>query len=257
MIKEFLKSKLSYETRLKLHFKLRSLKGFFFSSSLTKLADIHKTDKSRYHFYTQHYQNYFKKFKFKKFNLLEIGVGGYENPLCGGESLRMWKNYFPFAKIVSLDIHDKSFLEESRITIFKGSQIDTDVLEKVCNEAGVFDIIIDDGSHINQHVIKSFEFLFPKLKTGGIYVIEDTQTSYWEKYGGTSTDFNKEGTIYAYFKSLIDSLNKEEFIIENYQQNYYDKHIVAMHFYHNLIFIFKGINDEPSNMVRNNQFKQK
>jgi demethylmacrocin O-methyltransferase len=254
-VKEFIKSKLTNETRLKLIFKSRSLKAIFYTFNLTKLADIHKTDKSRYHFYTQHYQKHFQKYQFKRFNFLEIGVGGYENPLSGGESLRMWKSFFPFAKIFSVDIFDKSFLQEKRIKIFKGSQVDTDFLNSVCIDAGVFDLIVDDGSHLNEHVIKSFEFLFPKLKSGGIYVVEDTQTSYWEEYGGSSTNLNQQGTIYTYFKSLIDSLNNEEFILKNYQKSYFDKHIISMHFYHNMIFIFKGENNETSNKVRNNQFK--
>ncbi|MFV8368161.1 class I SAM-dependent methyltransferase [Flavobacterium sp. LB2R40] len=250
-----LKEKTTTETRLKIRYKLRSIKAIFFMSNLDKLASIHKTDKNRYHFYTQHYQKHFKPFKFKKVKLLEIGVGGYENPLSGAESLRMWKTFFPFAKIFSLDIFDKSFLQEKRIKIFKGSQVDLDFLEDLCNQAGAFDLIIDDGSHINDHIIKSFEFLFPKLKIGGIYVIEDTQTSYWEDYGGSSINLLKEGTIYNYFKSLIDSLNNVEFILENYKKNYYDKHIIEMHFYHNMIFIYKGHNNELSNKVKNNQFK--
>lgn len=252
---ELVKEKTTCETRLKIRYKLRSISALFFMSNLDKLASIHKTDKNRYHFYTQHYQKHFTPFRYKKINLLEIGVGGYENPLSGGESLRMWKTFFPFAKIFSLDLYDKSFLQEKRIKIFKGSQVDLDFLEDVCNQAGLFDLIIDDGSHINEHVIKSFEFLFPKLKKGGIYVIEDTQTSYWEEYGGSSNDLNKEGTIYCYFKSLIDSLNHVEFIRDKYKKNYYDSHIVEMHFYHNMIFIYKGDNNELSNKVRNNQFK--
>jgi hypothetical protein len=251
----FIKANTTYKTRLKIRYKLRSFKALFYISNLDKLASIHKTDKNRYHFYTQHYQKHFNSYKFKKINLLEIGVGGYENPLSGGESLRMWKSFFPFAKIFSLDIYDKSFLQEKRIKIFKGSQVDEVFLEKICDKAGAFDLIIDDGSHINDHVIKSFEFLFPRLKTGGIYIIEDTQTSYWEEYGGTSTDFNRAGTIYYYFKSLIDCLNNVEFIIEDYKKSYFDKHIIGMHFYHNMIFIYKGDNNELSNKVRNNQFK--
>ncbi|MGO4906215.1 class I SAM-dependent methyltransferase [Flavobacterium sp. W20_MBD1_R3] len=252
---DFVKENTTYATRLKIRYKLRSLKALFFMSNLDKLATIHKTDKNRYHFYTQHYQKHFKPFKYKKINLLEIGVGGYEHPLSGGESLRMWKTFFPFAKIFSLDIFEKSFLQEKRIKIFKGSQVDIDFLEDVCNQAGVFDLIIDDGSHINEHVIKSFEFLFPKLKKGGIYVIEDTQTSYWEEYGGSSTDFNKVGTIYCYFKSLIDGLNHKEYMISNYETSYYDEHIISMHFYHNMIFIYKGANNEPSNYLVNNKVK--
>jgi len=124
------------------------------------------------------------KFKYKRINLLEIGVGGYEDPYSGGESLRMWKKFFPFGKIFSLDIYDKSSLQENRIQIFKGSQVDKDFLEKVTAEIGEINVIIDDGSHINKHVIETFKLLFPKLKDGGIYVIEDMQTSYWKDFGG-------------------------------------------------------------------------
>lgn len=56
-----------------------------------------------------------------------------------------------------------------------------------------------------------------------------------------------------YFKSLTDSLNNQEFIIPDYEQSYFDKTIISMHFYHNLIFIYKGNNDEKSNVIVNNQ----
>ncbi len=112
-----IKNILSYPKRLKLKYKLRHYKSLFYFNNLTKIATIHKTDKFGYHFYTPHYQNHFKKFKYKRIKLLEIGVGGYEELLIGGNSLRMWKSYFPFAKIFSLDIYDKSFLQENRIKI--------------------------------------------------------------------------------------------------------------------------------------------
>ena len=248
-----IKANTTYKYRIKIRFKLQSIKAFFYMFDLDRIATIHKTDKNGSHFYTQHYQNHFNRFQFKKINLLEIGVGGYDCPISGGESLRMWKSFFPFAKIVSIDIFDKSFHEEKRIKIFKGNQIDELFLETVCNKSGMFDIIIDDGSHINEHVIKSFEFLFPKLKKGGIYAIEDTQTSYWEDYGGSSTNLNMKGTIYHYFKSLVDSLNHEELFFDDYQKTYYDKHIISIHFYHNLIFIYKGDNNEKSNYLVNNK----
>lgn len=69
------------------------------------------------------YQKYFKKFRFKSITFLEIGVGGYEDPYAEGNSLRMWKIFFPFGKFYALDIYDKSPQEESRIKIFKGSQV--------------------------------------------------------------------------------------------------------------------------------------
>jgi demethylmacrocin O-methyltransferase len=194
-----------------------------------------------------------ERFRYRRINLLEIGVGGYENPHLGGKSLRMWKKYFPFGNIFSIDIYDKPSLQENRIKIFKGNQIDKDFLNKVTDKIGGIDIIIDDGSHINEHVIGTFNILFPKLKDKGIYVIEDTQTSYWEDFGGNSKNLNDPKTIMNYFKSLTDALNNQEFLIPNYKQNYFDKKIVSMHFYHNMIFIYKGNNDEKSNLVVNNQ----
>jgi len=250
---DFLKKKLTEKQWLKLKYKLRNYKALFFPFNLSKIARIHKTDKFGYHFYTPHYQKHFGKYKFKRNTILEIGVGGYHRPLNGGNSLRMWKSYFPFSKIYSLDIYDKSFLEERRIKIFQGSQVDIPFLDKITTETGDFDLIIDDGSHINEHVIESFKYFFPKLKKGGIYVVEDTQTSYWEDYGGNSTNLDSKHTIYGFFKSLIDGLNNEEFLIDNYKKTYFDKHIVSMHFYHNMIFIYKGDNDEKSNYVINNK----
>jgi hypothetical protein len=223
-----------------------------FIFNLNKLARIYKTDKLGDHYYTQHYQAHFRKYKFRKIKLLEIGVGGHHYPNRGGCSLRMWKRYFPFGRIYSLDIYDKSLLEERRIKIFKGSQTDEVVLNKMIEQIGEPDIIIDDGSHINEHVIKTFSVLFPKLKDGGIYIIEDVGTSYWPDYGGDSRNLQNPSTIMNFFKSLTDRLNHQEFVLPNYVPGYFDKHIVSMQFYHNLIFIFKGANDEKSNIDWNN-----
>lgn len=263
MIKKFLKNTLSPKSKRKIkeYFKYvekdsiskkQFLKSIFYSNNLDELGKIYKTDKIDGHFYTQHYTTHFKKFKFKKIHLLEIGVGGYSNPKEGGNSLRMWKAYFPFAKIFSIDIFDKSPLQERRVKIFKGSQTDKTFLDQVTKEVNSLDIIIDDGSHINDDVIKTFKILFPKLKDGGIYVIEDTQTSYWEDFGGDSNNLNNPKTIMSFFKGLTDALNNKEFIKMNYKQNYFDRKIVSIHFYHNLIFIYKGDNSEESNLVKNN-----
>jgi len=254
MIEDFLKKKLSYSSKRKLRNLAQNLiKIIPIGLDLNKLGRIYGTDKIGGHSYTTHYMTHLNKFKYKRINLLEIGVGGYENPYSGGESLRMWKKFFPFGKIFSLDIYDKSSLQENRIQIFKGSQVDKYFLEKVTAEIGEINVIIDDGSHINKHVIETFKLLFPKLKDGGIYVIEDMQTSYWKDFGGDSKDLNNSKTMMNYFKSLTDSLNNQEFIIPDYEQSYFDKKIISMHFYHNILFIYKGNNDEKSNIVVNNQ----
>ena len=166
-------------------------------------------------------------------------MGGYEHPQKGAGSLRMWKRYFGNGEIFAIDIFNKYQLQESRIEIFQGSQTDGCFLEEVTRRIGELDIIIDDGSHVNFDVITSFKCLFPKLKNGGIYVVEDTQTSYWPDYGGDLINKNSHSTMMGYFKSLIDGINHHEFRSESYIPSYWDKNIKSMHFYHNLVFIYK------------------
>lgn len=250
-IKDFLKKRLTIEQTANLRKTVANALSPFVSNNLTLLAKLYGTDKTGSHWYTPHYMNHFKKFKNKRTRILEIGVGGYDNPKLGGGSLRMWKKYFLLGKIFSIDIYDKSALEEARIKIYQGSQVDKIFLEKTINEIGPLDIIIDDGSHLNEHIIETFKILFPKLKDGGVYAIEDVQTSYWEDMGGDSSDLNNPKTAMNFMKSLTDCLNHQEILDENYEETYFDKNIVSIHFYHNLVFIHKGENNEKSNMVKN------
>lgn len=238
-LKLLLKEKLTY-------LQLRKLRNLYYyltfishRNNLTKLASIFGSDKGAHHKYTRVYMTHFRKYRFRKINLLEIGAGGYSNPELGGGSLRMWKRYFPLGRIYSIDIYDKSLLEEKRIKIFKGSQIDNQFLEKILEIISKPDIIIDDGSHINSHVIKTFNILFPELNYGGVYVIEDTQTSYWPEFGGDSENLENSETIMNYFKKMTDSLNYKEIIRNDDNPSYFDKNIESIHFYNNLIFIYK------------------
>ncbi|MGW1455076.1 class I SAM-dependent methyltransferase [Salegentibacter agarivorans] len=252
-LKEFFKKKLSVSEINAVRKYRYAIKGWSYRNDLTKLAIFFGSDKWGKHYYTPHYQIRFKDFKQKKINLLEIGVGGNKSKVHGGASLRMWKNYFRNGKIFGIDIHDKSALQEKRIKIFQGDQANINFLDGVAEKAGPFDIIIDDGSHRNDHIITSFINLFPHLNDGGIYVVEDVQTSYWEFFGGSSQDLNKDGTAMNFFKSLVDGVNHSEYILKNYQSTYLDENILSLHFYHNLIFIYKGDNTEPSSFLKNNQ----
>jgi hypothetical protein len=216
---------------------------------LTTLAQRHGTDKWGSHWYTPHYERYFAPYRDQEVNLLEIGVGGYEDVAAGGDSLRMWRDYFPNGRIYGIDVHDKSAQQGDRIRIWEGDQSDHAFLRDVAAAIGRLDIVIDDGSHMNADVIKSFTVLFPLLDQGGLYVVEDVQTSYWPQYGGTSADFDQTETSMGFFKRLTDALNYEELIRPGYQPSYYDLNIISIHFYHNIIFIQKGINKEGSNIV--------
>ena len=214
-----------------------------YRKNLSRLAEYYWTDKWGQHWYTQHYQRYFASLRTTRINLLEIGVGGYDNTKSGARSLRMWKRFFPKAQIVGIDIYDKTQLSEPRIDIRVCDQTDGAMLKRLSDEYGGFDIIIDDGSHINEHVIKTFHILFPLLRDNGIYAIEDTQTSYWPSFGG---GMEKNDTQMAFFKSLVDGLNHVEYPVEEYKPSYFDLNIVEIAFFHNLVIIRKGSNTEKA-----------
>lgn len=244
-VKKQLKKTLGKEKLTKIHDRFTKNKflgfliGLFFGSNLKVLSIIYHTDKYS-HGYIPRYQFYFQKIRRRKNVLLEIGVGGYKFPDKGGASLRMWKRYFPFSKIFAIDIYDKSKLEERRIKIYQGSQVDFSFLENVLKKINTPpNIIIDDGSHINEHVIESFKYLFPSLKNGGYYIVEDTQTSYWDNCGGDSENLDNPDTSMNFFKKLTDSLNYKEYQPIEHVPDYFEKHIDFIHFYSNQIVIKK------------------
>jgi demethylmacrocin O-methyltransferase len=221
----------------------------FLSPDLNALATRFGSDKWNGHWYTQHYQEHFWDIRNKELNILEIGVGGFDDPYDGGKSLRMWKEFFLNSRIFGIDIQEKRLPQEARIEIHQGSQVDRPFLERLVREVmgGQLDIVIDDGSHMNAHVIETFEILFPLLSSDGYYVVEDLQTSYWPSFGGDSKNLGNPTTSMNFFKRLTDRLNHVEFADREYVPSYYDKHIVAMHFYHNMVFVRKGLNDEATN----------
>lgn len=213
------------------------------SRDLSKLATHFGTDKWGNHKYTPHYQHHLGHLRDAPIKLLEIGIGGYSRAGAGGASLRMWKAFFPHGQITGLDLQDKSFVNEERIRAFQGDQTDAALLHEINTLAGPFDVIIDDGSHRSAHIIATFEILYPLLKDGGIYVVEDTQTSYWPEFGGSDRR-DSETTSMGFLKKLADGLNWEEFVDEPYEPSYTDQYVKGLHFYHNMVFIEKGENRE-------------
>lgn len=218
----------------------RLISRVFFGKNLDVLAIVNDTDKNTRHNYIQHYQRLLAPYRSKHVRLLEIGIGGYSNPLYGGGSLRMWRTYFPRGRIFGIDIHDKRPHDEAQIRTFRGSQIDLQFLESVVSETGPLNIIIDYGSHVCEHVITSFEFLFPRLAKGGLYVIEDVQTSYWSDFGGNDEEPDHPETIVGFFKGLVHGLNHAERPSRPAAPSYYSQNIVSISFFHNLIAVAKG-----------------
>ncbi len=117
--------------------------------------------------YLDIYEKYFHPYREKNIALLEIGVRT-------GESLRTWKSYFKHGTIFAIDIDPQCQEQlEERIHIEIGDQSNQDFLNNCFEQEAEFDIIIDDGSHINPLTLASFDHLFNnRLKSGGIYIIE-------------------------------------------------------------------------------------
>ena len=87
MIKDFLKRILTRNLYIKLKNIYLGMLSIPFGNNLNMLARIYKSDRYGKHNYTEHYSAYFRKLKFKRIRLFEIGAGGYHNPDIGGNSL--------------------------------------------------------------------------------------------------------------------------------------------------------------------------
>ena len=214
--------------------------------TITELAEEFGSDKWGVHRYTPHYEHHFTAVRDRATLVLELGIGGYAREKQGGASLKMWKWFFPGAQIVGVDIENKSFVDQPRITSYLGSQTDLALMEHIVSQHGAPTIVIDDGSHRPQDVVDSFAILFPMLADDGLYVIEDMQTSYWPQWGG-SLDPDDPSTSMAMVRRLLDGLNHEERLDPGYEPTYTDQHVVAVHCYHNLVVIAKGENREGTN----------
>ena len=105
---------------------------------------------------------------------------------------------------------------------------------------------MDDGSHRPEHIREHLRLLFPLLPDDGIYAIEDTQTSYWPTWGGSRL-LTDPATSMSMVKDLVDGLNWEEFVDDDYRPTYTDRHVRSVHAYHNLVIIEKGDNVEGTN----------
>ncbi len=138
---------------------------------LTDIANRQKTDKGTEHFekhgYTEIYDQYIPETG--KYKLLEIGI-------YHGDSLRMWEEYNPELEIHALDIDrniNQWIQQPNPYRIYVGDQTDPFMIDEIAKNGGPFDFIIDDGSHVGNHITASFKMLWYHLKPGGYYFIED------------------------------------------------------------------------------------
>lgn len=215
-------------------------------ADLDLLAALYGTDKFGEHEYTPVYRELMAGKRRRPVRLLEIGVGGYQGAL-GGESLRMWESYFRRGRIYGIDLFDKTALSGGRVRVFQCSQVDGPQLTALAKEHGPFDFVIDDGSHENAHQIETFRLLWPFVADGGVYIVEDVQTSYWPSYGGGPPGSSGyERSCMRWFKDLADSVNLPEFLQP--APPGLDAAVASIAFHHNLIVVRKDLAERYSNM---------
>jgi len=207
-------------------------------NELDILALKYGTDKSsEHHDYTKFYNQFFYSNKNEVKNVLEIGV-------FRGNSLRMWRDYFINAMIYGIDIDINCKFEEERIKVLINDQINTNIINLLPNN---FDVIIDDGGHQSTQQIKSFEILFPSVKSGGVYIVEDACCLYWSEY-----NIGSNQTAIEYFKTLVDHVNffgsvtnglyqrNREIILKNKENvSFFEKNIDYILFTNSIILIKK------------------
>jgi beta-1,4-mannosyl-glycoprotein beta-1,4-N-acetylglucosaminyltransferase len=221
--------------------------------TLDEIARKYNTDKSSvFHNYTEKYERYFGHLRNEPLTILEIGIQN-------GFSLKTWKEYFPNATIYGIDIVDCSHMNDDRVTTLQGSQNDTEFLQHVVDHYGPFDIIIDDGSHYNTDMKISFDFLFPYVKPGGIYVVEDLHCVYWPEFSDGNHAFMNR------LKGLMDMINgngkyglaeinnsNHDHVYQNRQfgePTWWEQNLDSIHLHRSIVFITRqknGTTDMPS-----------
>lgn len=114
------------------------------------------------------YHRYFQKYINNDVGIMEIGI-------YSGGSLELWRNYFgEKSKIYGVDIEKACLCYENQYTqILIGDQGDREFLQSIAKQVKQINICVDDGSHIPEHQIASFEELFPHIHPGGVYICED------------------------------------------------------------------------------------
>lgn len=135
---------------------------------ISKILAQYDTDKVNGHTYGESYDEIFSRFdRNAELNILEVGTQK-------GGSLCAWQDYFPNAHITGVDIVDVVKPEYKRDSI---NYVLSDI--KDWDTPSDFDIIIDDGSHFLPDVLYVVKHFYPKLKEGGVLVIEDVQDQAW------------------------------------------------------------------------------
>lgn len=183
------------------------------------------------------YERHFSRFRNKPIVILEIGV-------FHGGSLQMWKNYFgKKVRIIGVDINPNcTELEEEQIEIHIGSQTDKNFLQNLKSRITKVDILIDDGGHTMSQQKITYELLFDHVKDNGIYLCEDTHSSYMLEYGG---GLKRRGTFIEYSKNFIDQLHAFHSRQTNFNSSKFTETVDSVHYYDSMAIMEKRQRPAP------------
>jgi hypothetical protein len=217
------------------------------ADELTRLADLCGSDKGTRlsaHRYTRIYDQIFRPLKHDRLALVEIGLlrvdddkrrvsNGTEGADAIGAtrapSLEMWRTYFPNAQLFGFDIDDFSGVTIDRCTILQGDMSSRADLKRLASAVGrSIDILVEDGSHVSHHQQIALATLFPHLKSGGIYVIEDL---HWQDDRIEKTNAPKTRNLLRAL--LVNGVFDSPFLSADEKQ-YLEEHVVSVSLFDSL-----------------------
>lgn len=163
-------------------------------------------------YYQTVYPQLMERYRTKVFRMVEIG-------LDSGAGSLLWQEYFPCAEIYGIEKKDAAVHTTGAESIHtaQGDQEDTQFLQDFVQQTGGgFSLIIDDGGHTPEQQLNSYKILFAQaLLPGGTYIIEDIETSYWQKgseiYGKPISvgGINERDVVINKFREAVHVVNRK------------------------------------------------
>ena len=180
---------------------------------------------SKHSTYFPAYDDIFTKYIGKEITFVEVGI-------FDGGSLFMWRNFFgKQARIIGIELNPEAKKwEKDGFEIFIGDQSDPDFWRDFYKQVGEIDILLDDGGHTYVQQIVTAEYALDNIKDGGVLVVEDTHTSYMDKFGDKSIKFIN------YISKMTDRINTRFGSFENTKNN---KKVYSISVYESLVAFFK------------------
>ena len=217
-------------------------KEYLPTNEMCSIAKKYGTDKHQ-HGYTKIYYELMKDKRNDPISIFEIGI-------YLGNSIKMWHEFFPSGLVCGIDNgrllpnvrinlgngnenpseDDKALLKESSVVNVDFNWIENDRIKcSIADQRSIsqldaafkhfgtneFDFIVDDGHHFQEHQQKTLGLLFPNIKSGGYYVIEDIcdwfdlqNGSFWGQKKSDATD----SSDYIFTKFIKDGILESEYM---------------------------------------------